>query len=49
MLYQILKLGNGKLKAEFGEDIIEIPNQCIVEGDLIEELYSADMNDEDIK
>ena len=37
------------MKAEFGGDIIEIPNQCIVEGDLIEELYSTDMNDEDIK
>ncbi len=26
----LLKLGNGGLKVEFGEDIIKIPDECIV-------------------
>ena len=45
----LLKLGNGQLKVEFGEDVVEIPKQCIVKKDLIDELYTADLNLEDLK
>ena len=42
-------LGNGQLKVEFGEDIIEIPEECVIEGDLIDELYTPDISLEEIK
>jgi hypothetical protein len=44
-----LKLGNGQLKTEFVDDVVEIPKQCIVKQDLIDELYTADLNLEDLK
>ena len=37
------------MKIEFGEDIIEIPQECIVHGDIIDELYTTNMNVEEIK
>ncbi len=37
------------MKFEFGEDIIEIPQECIVHGDIIDELYTTNMNVEEIK
>ncbi len=36
----ILKLGEGKLPIEFGDDIIEVQKECIVTGCIIEDLYS---------
>ena len=45
----LIKLGNGELKAEFGDDTIEIPNQCIVKDDLIDQLYTADLQLDDLK
>ena len=44
-----MKLGNGQLKVEFGYDVVEIPKQCTVKKDLIDELYTADLNLEDLK
>jgi hypothetical protein len=37
------------LEKEFGEDIIEIPQECLVHGDIIDELYTTNMNVEEIK
>jgi hypothetical protein len=45
----LLKLGNGELKVEFGEDIIKIPDECIVKDDLIDEMYNTNLNIDDIK
>jgi ATP-dependent DNA helicase PIF1 len=45
----LLKLGNGELKVEFNEDIIEIPSECVVKGDLVDELNNSDIDLEDIK
>jgi hypothetical protein len=35
----LLKLGDGKLPIHSGDDIIQIPNECVVKTDLIAELY----------
>jgi ATP-dependent DNA helicase PIF1 len=35
----VLKMGNGELKVEFGEDIIEITPECICKEDLIDEMH----------
>ncbi len=45
----ILKLGEGKIPIEYGEDIIEIPKQCVVTGCLIQELYGQSPTEETIK
>jgi len=37
------------LKVEFGDDIIEIPQECIIEGDIIDELYTPNMDVDEIK
>ena len=42
-------MGNGELKVEFGEDIIEIPPECICKEDLIDEMYQKITDLEEIK
>ena len=37
------------MKVEFGDDIIEIPQECIIEGDIIDELYTPNMDVDEIK
>ena len=45
----LLKLGNGELKVEYGDDVIEIPRECIVKNDIVDELYTTDITLEDLK
>ncbi len=34
--------GDGLLKIEYGDDTIQIPNECIANGDLIQEIFAHD-------
>ena len=43
----LLKVGNG-LK-DLGDDLVKMPKQCIVEDDLIEDLYKYVKSNEDLK
>lgn len=47
----LLKVGNGqeKLFTELGEDLIKVPDECVVSGDIIDDLYSGITNVEDLK
>ncbi len=43
----LLEVGNG-LK-DMGEDLVKMPNECIVKGDLIEDMYKDVKSNEDLK
>jgi hypothetical protein len=44
----LIQLGDGKLQSELGEDIIEIPQACVVEGSIVDAVFGEKILPEDM-